>query len=96
MMKISILADELGAGAGGGRFTTGLLRAMLSDREVLAEIDELLIVITENQPTDGLGPLPPQARVVRRRFPSRLRRTVLAGKMIEKTKAGCYSDFKTR
>lgn len=77
-MKISILADQLGSGAGGGRFTNGYLRALLSDNEALEKIGELDILVTENQPTAQLYPLPPQVRVIYRRFPSRLRSTYLA------------------
>jgi alpha-1,3-rhamnosyl/mannosyltransferase len=77
-MKLSILADQLGGGAGGGRFTTGFLRALFSDSDALERFEKLFVLVTENQVTSGLGPLPPQARVIRRRFPSRLRHTFLA------------------
>lgn len=77
-MKLSFLADQLGAGVGGGRFTGGLLRALLLDTDALAQIDRLDILVTENQSISQIGPLPPQARVIRRRFPSRLRQTQFA------------------
>ncbi len=75
---ISILADQLGSGAGGGRFSTGFLRALLSDARAMAQVERVDILVTETQPVGDLQPLPPRARVVRRRFPSRLRQTVLA------------------
>jgi glycosyltransferase involved in cell wall biosynthesis len=77
-LKLSILADQLGSSAGGGRFTNGFLRALLSDSDALARIEKLDILVTANQPTAQLYPLPPQTRVIHRRFPSRLRPTILA------------------
>ena len=77
-MQLSILADQLGASAGGGRFTTGFLRALLSDSEALERFEKLYILVTENQATSELGLLPPWARVIHRRFPSRLRQTFMS------------------
>ena len=79
-MKISILADQLGGLTGGGRFTNGFLRALISDSNALDRIEQLTILVTENEATAGLGPLPPQVRVIHRRFPSRLRHTFLAAR----------------
>ncbi len=80
-MKISILADQLGGLTGGGRFTNGFLRALISDSNALDRIEQLTILVTQNEATAGLGPLPPQVRVVHMRFPSRLRHTFLAARV---------------
>jgi len=77
-VTLSILGDQLGSGAGGGRFTTDLLRALLTDADALAQIEKLTILITEGQSAADLPPLPARARIVRRRFPSRLRQTLVA------------------
>ena len=77
-MRISILADQLGAGAGGGRFTTGFLRALFSDATVMNSLEQVFLLIPEKQSVVAFEPLPAKVKVISRRFPSRLRSTPLA------------------
>jgi len=76
-ITLSILADQLGAKAGGGRFTTGFLKALVTHPETWEHLERLFIVATQNESTQCLGVLPPSVSIVRRRFPSRLRSTWL-------------------
>ena len=77
-MRVSILGDQLGKGAGGGRFITGLLQTLLSDCDSLKKIKKLYVLLTEKQKTSYLGSFPSNVSVIRRRFPSRLRQTPFA------------------
>ena len=52
-LKLSFLADQLGGGAGGGRFTSGFLRALLADSDALSRIDKLYLLVTKiSQPSN--------------------------------------------
>ena len=77
-LTLTFLADQLGGGAGGGRFTTEFLRTLFGDPDLWRRLDRVFLLRTMSEPLDGLGPLPPNVYVVSRRFPSRLRGTAFA------------------
>jgi glycosyltransferase involved in cell wall biosynthesis len=78
-LRLTFLADQLGAGAGGGRFTTGFLQNLLADAGALEQVERLSILVTQRESIVSLGSLPDRVRVLRRPFPSRMRQTILAG-----------------
>jgi glycosyltransferase involved in cell wall biosynthesis len=76
-LSLSIQADQLSSSAGGGRFIRGLLSALFLEPGILDHFEQVYIVTTQNESVACLGPLPPRVSVVKRRFPSRLRQTLL-------------------
>ncbi len=72
-ITLSLLVDQLGGGAGGGRFTSDFTRALLNDAGTMQHFKQVLLLRTQSEPMAKLGRLPPNATVVTRRFPSRLR-----------------------
>jgi glycosyltransferase involved in cell wall biosynthesis len=82
-MKLSFLADQVGLGAGGSRFTNGFLQALLTNEDILAKLEAIYILTTQQEKTRHLPLMENSARVrsIARRFPSRLRYTALANLM---------------
>jgi len=77
-VRLSFLADGLRTGAGEGRFTQGLLHALVSTPLALDRIDRMHVVATADESLSFLDPVPPKVTLLRRRFPTRLRHTWLA------------------
>lgn len=76
--RLSLLADQVGAGAGGGRFAHGLIDALLSDSRIVERFTEVLMLATQNEPVEVFAGHTDRLRLVRRRFPARARATRLA------------------
>ena len=76
-IRLNLLVDQFGAGGGGGTFTTGFVCELLRDPESMQHIERLSLVASQGEVLSAIGQLPHSVRLVRRRFPSRLRGTVL-------------------
>lgn len=85
------MADQLGGGAGGGRFSSDFLRALLNEETSLQRLQQVILLRTQAESTSVLGKLPANVELVSRRFPSRLRGSrpdALFAKTVPKTDVG--------
>lgn len=74
-LTLSLLLDQLGGGVGGARFTSEYVRALINSHAIMQRINEVFLVCTQSESTAELGPIPQNAKIVRRRIPSRIRGT---------------------